>query len=100
MKMFLMNECYIWMQAHVSDRGILHFTVRFLLYEKTLFCQTGCYKACFVLFLKEIMIDLMRQFENNYYTCLQLLQDCDFIPTNEEACFVLCFGTVSRWLQY
>lgn len=29
-----MNECYMWMRAHVSDRGILYlFTVRFLLFK-------------------------------------------------------------------
>lgn len=49
--------------------GILYlFTVRFLLYDKTLYCQTGCYKACFVLIFK-IIINLIRQFVNNFNTC-------------------------------
>lgn len=71
--------------------GILYlFTVRFLLYDKTLYCQTGCYKACFVLIFK-IIIHLIRQFVNNFNTCRNFYRT-DFIPTNEEASFFFCLG--------
>lgn len=44
----VMNECYMWMRAHVSDRGILYlFTVRFLLYGKHLFLPNRLLQGMF-----------------------------------------------------
>lgn len=89
----LMNECYIWMQAHVSDRGILHFTVRFLLYEKH-FLPNWLLRGMFL----KIIFDLIRQFDD-ICTCCNFWTVISFQLMKELFCFLFRIIT-SWWLQY
>lgn len=57
--------------------------------KNTFICQTGCYTACFVLFLK-IIIDLIRRFENNCYTCCNFYRIViSFQQMKKPICFFL-----------